>query len=184
MYHRLRLPLGAAPGWHSPWRAGTCGASSKPSHSCPVPTDAAGATRRGHACPWSSDTPPRTRRSEGSSSGARSSRPSPKSDADNRHTARVEPNQSCTPDGGRNADRRSHPAICTCPDTPGKVFSRELSLELLQGSLATTVRARSHTTGWGLLSQPDKQKTPRKSVAVDVRLIRRQLERVVSSSSF
>jgi hypothetical protein len=56
------------------------------------------------------------------------------------------------------ADKQSHPANGTRPDTPGKPPLWQSRSETGEASWGTTVGPPLHTTHWGLLKQPDNQK--------------------------
>src|SRR5437870_13669913 len=90
---------------------------------------------------------------------AGSFRPSPKPDADNRRT----PNAAVAPIRSLAAvhieDKRSHPASDRQPNTLGRPLRWRISPGIRATSSETADEARAHTTVWGLLKQPYKQKS-------------------------
>ena len=60
----------------------------------------------------------------------------------------------------RTADKQSHPANGTPPDTSGKLPLWRSRSETDEASWETAVEPPLYTAHWGLLKQPDNQKSP------------------------
>ena len=133
-------------------------------HPCRLVTSQAELTlqRSARAYQWSSGRQPRTKPSEGVLCCEGLFLPSAIPGADNERTASVpalsirEHSRSCT------VDTRNRPATGRQPDTLGMPPRWRTVPGIRASSSGMLDAARPYTTPWGLLKQPDKQKTSRR----------------------
>src|SRR5271157_925146 len=123
------------------------------------PVDAAEVGRTRRAGQWSSDMPPRTSRSEESSSDGGWSQMSTRPGSDTCSTDGAVGSPTHRLSYARIADTCTHPATDKLPDIAGRLPPWQSRTETGGAFWGMTVGARLHTTYWGLLKQPDNQKS-------------------------
>ena len=132
-----------------------------PSRNIPDRADAAKEAPRCRAYRWSSSTQPRTNPSVGASCCEEPSPPSAIPGTDSQHTASASAQSIRGHCGSRTAGTQNRPANGSQTGTPGTPLRWRTVTGIRADSSEMLGAARLYTTPWGLLKQPDKQKTPR-----------------------